>query len=84
MLLILFIVISFGGSAFVSHLEQKRGLPAARIRLMGQWPYNFILVVGVAVFILTNGKPFEATAGVVVLIATTAFYAVTLYRLSKA
>ncbi len=82
-MLLLFIAISFGGSALVSHLEQKQGLPAARIRLMGQWPYNIILLAGIAVFILVDGRPFERAAEGFAVVATAVFYAITVYRLSK-
>lgn len=85
MMIFLLFVISFVGAGMVTRVEISRNIPQIRSRFsfMGQWPYNIVLLAGVAVCVLTSGRPYETIAQGIVLVATLVFYAVTLYRLSK-
>lgn len=83
MLMILFIIITLVGAGLVHRAEVQRGIPQPPTSLIGQWPFNILLLVGIAVFLLTDGRSFEITAKAVVVIATALFYTVKLYRISR-
>lgn len=83
MFFLLLFMMSYVVSALVTRMERSRNIAETRprITLFGQWPYNVVLLAGIALGLLASGRQLEIVVQGIVIVATVAFYAVTLYKL---
>jgi len=72
----------FIGVGWITRIEQRAGISAPP-SLMGQYPYNLVLLVTAALLILTNDTRYETTGIVVATIGTAAFYLVAITRIKR-
>lgn len=72
MTLVSILIINFLGALSISYIErQKSSYEKSKTRIIGEWPYNIVLLVGVLIVFTTN----TLTPFIITLLLTLIFYA---------